>query len=892
MSNEKDFVIENGVLIKYTGEDTAIVIPDGVKTIERCALDWKIKEITIPPSVKKLQVCSIPREAVVYGQEGSAADLYVQKNGGTFVAISRAEKKPLVEPDGKVSPLRAVALLENAILERDVERVSYIVKEYAPFELGARALGLACRNGCMDIVSYLVKNKFNFTYTATNQKLTGKYGLIYKPSSVKFQADFALLAVVSDIWNRYLFGHMEKSFPPEKMQIGWDPDLGCEKVLSPISPEMSLGSSEDRAKVLEYLCAKKKISDKKLNLLLYYAILEDDAVIVNTLGALGGVVDVVWLDAEKRDKNNASEFKRFLVSVAKKDTDAQKRIFCNLNKYMKLAHCKLGLWDSFFEKIPCFKDAELAKLVLENADISKINKRKCLLALVTPETDPMAIEAFLEAGFFSDSQIDELLELSKKYGLTDHQVILNDYKKCGKTANKDISTDCVQPEKDDSANALFSTKTIDDGTLCITNYKGAESSVNIPAQIGGIAVSAIGDHAFSPEKKGRNLEQAKFCLRITDVTIPDGIEKISRGAFSGCKNLSNIILPESINKIGADAFANCNKLEHVNAASDNVLTILWQELGTTQKNRVLLSKLNDNCMSAFARAKVKASRKKLIEQLIANDNAELVSKIFACINKISIDEIDEYIQKASNAVQVTAFLIAYKNDNYTAKEQETLVEDKFNKELGIVERTPAEWKKIFSFKTEPSGITIKGYSGEDATVFVPQKIGDGIVTAIAEYAFSPMGDKLSKNVKQRRSDIVTVSIPNGVKKIGFGAFMVCSRLKSVELPDSITTIASDAFCKCAELNTIQLPRNINRIGKHCFFGCTQLQTLTIPNKVKTIDKFAFSECINLTSIVIPESVTSIADSAFNYCSQLTIHAPAGSYAETYAKENNIPFVAE
>ena len=25
---------------------------------------------------------------------------------------------------------------------------------------------------------------------------------------------------------------------------------------------------------------------------------------------------------------------------------------------------------------------------------------------------------------------------------------------------------------------------------------------------------------------------------------------------------------------------------------------------------------------------------------------------------------------------------------------------------------------------------------------------------------------------------------------------------------------------------------------------------------------------------------------------LTIHAPAGSYAETYAKENNIPFVAE
>jgi hypothetical protein len=28
------------------------------------------------------------------------------------------------------------------------------------------------------------------------------------------------------------------------------------------------------------------------------------------------------------------------------------------------------------------------------------------------------------------------------------------------------------------------------------------------------------------------------------------------------------------------------------------------------------------------------------------------------------------------------------------------------------------------------------------------------------------------------------------------------------------------------------------------------------------------------------------------CRKLTIYAPAGSYAEQYAKENNIPFVAE
>ena len=46
-------------------------------------------------------------------------------------------------------------------------------------------------------------------------------------------------------------------------------------------------------------------------------------------------------------------------------------------------------------------------------------------------------------------------------------------------------------------------------------------------------------------------------------------------------------------------------------------------------------------------------------------------------------------------------------------------------------------------------------------------------------------------------------------------------------------------------------------------------------------------------VVIPESVTVIGEKAFSFCANnLTIHAPAGSYAEQYAKEHNIPFVSE
>ena len=59
-----------------------------------------------------------------------------------------------------------------------------------------------------------------------------------------------------------------------------------------------------------------------------------------------------------------------------------------------------------------------------------------------------------------------------------------------------------------------------------------------------------------------------------------------------------------------------------------------------------------------------------------------------------------------------------------------------------------------------------------------------------------------------------------------------------------------------------------------------------------IGQGAFSGCSSLTSVVILESETEIRYHAFEDCPKLTIHAPAGSYAEEYAKEEVIPFEAK
>ncbi len=81
------------------------------------------------------------------------------------------------------------------------------------------------------------------------------------------------------------------------------------------------------------------------------------------------------------------------------------------------------------------------------------------------------------------------------------------------------------------------------------------------------------------------------------------------------------------------------------------------------------------------------------------------------------------------------------------------------------------------------------------------------------------------------------------------------------------------------------------IGDSAFYCCDSLTSITIPDSVTSIGDNAFCCCDSLTNITIPDSVTSIGDYAFYDCTNLTIYGYTGSYAETYAKENDIPFVS-
>ncbi|MBQ6266964.1 MAG: InlB B-repeat-containing protein [Clostridia bacterium] len=93
---------------------------------------------------------------------------------------------------------------------------------------------------------------------------------------------------------------------------------------------------------------------------------------------------------------------------------------------------------------------------------------------------------------------------------------------------------------------------IADGKVTITGYNGTpDGALELPAEIDGYPVVAIGENAFSG------------CTGLTRVTVPDGVAQIGAGAFAGCTGLTRITLPESVTEIAAQAFDGCGALQTV-----------------------------------------------------------------------------------------------------------------------------------------------------------------------------------------------------------------------------------------------------------------------------------------------------------------------------------------
>lgn len=164
------------------------------------------------------------------------------------------------------------------------------------------------------------------------------------------------------------------------------------------------------------------------------------------------------------------------------------------------------------------------------------------------------------------------------------------------------------------------------------------------------------------------------------------------------------------------------------------------------------------------------------------------------------------------------------------------------------------------------------------------------------------------------SALTSITIPEGIVRIGKLAFAECSSLTSITISKTVTQIDCGGMyigdnyyhghlfshCPCltsivmeegnpryksiqngngiidkktntliAGDQTTIIPDSVMSIGDSAFESCYALTSVTIPNSVTSIENGAFYNCDALTSITIPNSVTSIGMYAFCNCYALT-----------------------
>ena len=109
------------------------------------------------------------------------------------------------------------------------------------------------------------------------------------------------------------------------------------------------------------------------------------------------------------------------------------------------------------------------------------------------------------------------------------------------------------------------------------------------------------------------------------------------------------------------------------------------------------------------------------------------------------------------------------------------------------------------------------------------KIVDGLAIEIA-----------TNTLVMCRADARSVTIPKGVKTIGFSAFMPCSMLRSVVISEGVEVIENGAFYDCEQLTSIALPTTLKEIEPYAFSDCN-LDTLIIPRNTRLQPNLGQSE---------------------------------------------------
>ena len=423
-------------------------------------------------------------------------------------------------------------------------------------------------------------------------------------------------------------------------------------------------------------------------------------------------------------------------------------------------------------------------------------------------------------------------------------------------------------------------------------------SVEIPD-----TVTTIGDGAFSD------------CINLGNVKIPDSVTKIGSTAFISCEKLKNVRLPKYLTSIGAWAFYNCDGIEEINVPcniQEIPNTFYW---GNWRYGCIF-----EECDN--------------LKKINFDEGIKTVPSIFGKCKSLESVEIPNTVEKIAgsafaNCINLKQVIIP---DSVKTLENDVFLNCSSLKEIKLPNTITSMGIYIFSGCTSLTDIIlsdkieyIAARMFENCTSLESITLPDTVITIndnafngctslkniewgkslkyIKEYAFTNCTsltsitipdtvEKIEKGTFCNDSSLEKIELSKMLTELGYRMFYNCDALTVIKIPDSVTDLGKEIFYDCDTLIDVKLGTGINKIPDSAFEDCDKLASIVLPYRVESIGNYAFKNDVALTEVTIPRATTSISSSAFSYFDKLTIYGIPGTYAETFAKENEIKFVAK
>ncbi|WP_158097373.1 leucine-rich repeat domain-containing protein [Flavonifractor sp. An92] len=582
------------------------------------------------------------------------------------------------------------------------------------------------------------------------------------------------------------------------------------------------------------------------------------------------------------------------------------------------------------------------------ACLSYLRRNRRKLACAGPEY-PELFHFLLQEEMLTKEEFPEVLEAVQQAGDTELVAAALDYQNRRFAAGApdaalggmDLLSGSVLTVKE--AKLSWQYEKTEGGELRILGYKGRKTAVEVPQMIGKDWVTRIGDYAFSPNAKRLTEDQRTIRAQISSILIPEGVVEVGAHAFDQCRKLREVVLPATLEKLGPGAenvwsgrgeiknpFHLCPSLENLVVADGNRSYRMEGPLflARTEGGEELLTRIGP----VTGHVVIPEGSTDLPEACFSGCSGITGLTLPGTLRKIGEKAFSDCTALTEVVIPGSVErILSDAFENCTALERVTLEEGVRSLYFGVFrgcasltsialpasilefkQSALSEYLQAWSISPDHPTLSIEGPLLLDKDRRV---VYDCLYSASGALTVPETVQEISYRAFESCGRLSQVTLPDSVKKLGDGLFTDCSQLTRVVLPKKVNAIGEHFFSRCVSLREVILPERAISIGKRVFFACQSLEhltlpegpkkipedafrackslrELTLPESVRTIDWGAFQSCEALTDLTIPAGVTRIEDGAFDDCPNLTIHAPAGSYAETYAKENNIRFEAE